>query len=346
MAGLTNVDVVSIAAPATFVTGVVWLKGDLYSADAVSNIITRHVGFSINTTGSITGPGGAAGMLTTDGTNIIVADIDTDLVYVLDGFSTNVLVSFSTPAGATLSGLAFDGVNLIISDSVNNVVYVMEGISGTAQYSFPIASGAFDFVDIVVDPSGGFIGSDIADNSIYFYDHPITFDHSSSSWDIEESLAIIESSDRGGSQFFVTGGSSAEEIPGLVIDVYQDLSGTDIFYGSFSAMEKCFLGDDLNGEITWSGTRNRGRLIAGQVTITRSDGGAADKFYELAIVINGIVQKDSVSLGSLPNVGTILTLSTLPITRDLVKDNLIKLQIRTLSTPATTEAFSSRLSIN
>jgi len=267
---------------------------------------------------------------------------------VLDGFGTTVLTSFTTPAGSTLSGITFDNVNLIITDDVNDVVIVLEGISGVEQYRFPIATGASDFLDITVT-DGQFLGSDLAGNDIYVYDHPVTFDHSSPTWEMVENTGVSSSSDRGGSQFSVfENGGSPVTLPTLTQNIWADVSdsGVGIFYGPFSAMEKCRLFDETTGELIWTGSRDRGRTVSAQFTITRTDGGAADKFYQISIEVRGVVQKDSISTGVLPTTGTILTLTSLPITRDLVDLDRAVVKIRTLSTPvANTEVYACKLSI-
>ena len=72
---------------------------------------------------------------------------------------------------------------------------------------------------------------------------------------------IVESSDRGGSQF------SDDTGVGIAITVVQDVwtdisdSSVDIHYGTFSANEKVRLNDEANGELIWTGVRDRGRVL-------------------------------------------------------------------------------------
>ncbi len=341
MVGITNVVNATIASPATTPRGVVWAKGNLISSDPTANTIYVHDGFSTTITTSFAAPAGSVGSLTFDGTNLISIDTVTNLVYIHDGISATILRTFSTPA-VPASGITFDGVNLIVSDQ-SNTVYVLDGITGTLQYSF---AGPGTTVQDMVKTDTGFIISDITDVLIYLFDHSVTFDHSSPTWSMTNlGGLVIESSDRGGSQFT---DPNATGFPITVVqDEWTDIAdaGANIFYGSFSTMEKSHLNDEINGEIIWTGARNRGRTLSGLATITRS-GSAANRFYQISISINGIIQRDSIASGVLPDSSAFITLSTIPITRDLTKDDLVKIQIRNVTDTESPIAVSAKTAIN
>lgn len=81
--------------------------------------------------------------LTFDGTNLISCDTNSDLIYIHNGVSDEILSSFSTPASSCYD-LAFDGTNLISSDINTDTIYVHDGISANILYSFP-SPGSFPF---------------------------------------------------------------------------------------------------------------------------------------------------------------------------------------------------------
>jgi len=49
------------------------------------------------------------------------------------------------------------------------------------------------------------------------------------------------------------------------------------------------------------------------------------------VTVNGVVQSDSNTFGVLPNNSAVLTMSTLPISRDLVFKDKVKVQIRRIN---------------
>ena len=131
-------------------------------------------------------------------------------------------------------------------------------------------------------------------------------------------------------------------------NIWQDVSdgGIDLEYTSFSQMEKCRIDDITNGELIWTGVRERGRILLAQVTINRSTGGSTDKTYQVGIAINGIMQSDSLAIGVLITQGVIVTIPTLPISRDLKEGDTIKIRLRDIEpVPVTTLVYSSKLSI-
>lgn len=328
----------TIAGPGTNPFGVVWARGNLVSSDPITNTIYHHTGFTTTISNSFAAPAANVASLTYDGTNLISIDSVTNLIYVHDGISATILKSFASPS-AGFSGLTFDGVNLLVSDS--NTVFVMKGISATIQYSFP-ASGA-NADDLVITDDGAAILQSTG-NLVHLYDHTLTFDHTSSTWETKNnSNGLVESSDRGGSQY-EDGNISITVVQNVWTDI--DDGGASIFYGGFNTMEKCRLNNDQNGELIWTGIRNRGRVLSGQAVITRSGGGATDIFYELAVVINGEVQTDGKGVAVLAGNNTFTTLDTLPITRDLVATDTVKLQIRNITNAVSPEVSVNKLSIN
>lgn len=340
----SSLDTTLVSAVFTDVRSVAWARGNLLSIldDGDPGTIQIHDGFSVTVDTTFASPGNTPVGITYDGTNIITLDATTGTVSVHDGETVDVLESFASPAGTDSSGITFDGTNLLISDDANNLIYVMQGISATVQYSFTgpgtLANG------IVVTDVGAVVSDVTATATMHIYSHRVTFDHTSPTWVLENnSGGPVGSSDRGGSQF--TNGTAGIAVAIGTTDVFVDIAATDIFYGSFNAMEKCRLSDELNGELTWLGVRDRGRVITGIATITRGAGGG-DIFYEMAILINDVVQKDSIASIVLPSANAYGTLPTAPITKCLVAGDTVKLQIR--NTTDTTDALvvSAKLSVN
>lgn len=193
-----------------------------------------------------------------------------------------------------------------------------------------------------VDPGLGFVAVESA-GTVYLYDHLVTFDHSSATWELMNNTgaAAIESSDRSGSNFD-NGNTyvpvSAEQ--GEWGDIDDD--ATDLFYSCFSENEKGFCSDETNGEITWNAARTRGRVMTGTVNVART--GTTDRQLELAIVINGIVQNDSKASVFLTNTSPV-SLTTLPLSKDLAEGDTVKLQFKDLSSSNGEEFALAKLSI-
>lgn len=320
--GISATPMDNITAPASDTGSLAWFKGDLYSLDTVTNLIYQHVGFTTTTT-NITAPASDPSGVVFVGNDLVSADKVTNLIYIHDGFTTSV-TSFTSPASATM-GIAFDGINLLIGDASDNSIYVMRGVTSEVQYKFTSSVSAQEDIWVTLDRSTNEVGFVVIDSSadeIAVYDNPVTFDHSSSSWELMDNLGFIGSSDRGGAQFL----SSTKIEVDTATGVWRDISATGIFYGGFSESEKMALNDEENGEILWLSTRTRGRIISAQVTAARG-GPTQDIEYGLAIAINGVVQKDSITFGIIPTSLATLTMSTLNISRDLKKDDLVKIQI-------------------
>lgn len=340
----SSLDTTLVSAVFTGVRSVAWARGNLLSIldNGASGTIQIHDGFSVTVDTTFASPAANPVGITYDGSNIITLDSTTGVVSVHDGETITVLETFASPAGTTSSGITFDGINLLISDSTNNLIYVMKGLSATVQYSFTgpgtLANG------IVITDVGALVTDVTATAAMHIYSHPVTFDHSSPTWLLENNSAdLVESSDRGGSQF--TNGTAGLAVTIGTIDVFVDIAGTDIAFGSFSTMEKNRLNNELNGELTWTGVRDRGRILSGIATITRA-GATADVFYEVAIVVNGVVQKDSIAAIVLPSASAYGTLPTVPITKCLNAGDTVKLQIRNITNTQDPLVVSAKLSIN
>lgn len=316
------------------VIAVAWFRGDLYTLDHVSHNFSRYDGFSTTQIGSsITTPDLDPVGMTFIGEDLVSIDDGINIVYVHDGFSSTILFSFNVSASVgKVSGVAFDGVNLLIADSNDNTIAVMKGVSNTLQYKFSTTATDLAEISLLLDRSTGEVGFAFVDNSddtFQVYDQPVTFDHSSPTWELTDIPGVTTSSDRGGVAFSDTVGREVTIADNNT--EWHDVadSGDNIFYNCFSEVEKMVMDNEENGEILWIGVRDRGRTISGQVTFSRG-GPTTDVIFELSLAVNGTVQKDSITAGVVPNNGAVLTMGTLPISRDLVKGDLVKIQIRRL----------------
>ena len=328
------------------IRGLTWIRGDVWvilNNGAAPGIIRRMDGFSVAIILSFDSPSFEPVGITHDGSNIITIDASAGTVYVHDGETQQVIQLFASPAGTNSSGITFDGMNLLISDNTNNIIYVMKGISSTVQYTF---NGPGTTANGVVITNDGAVVLDGTALRYHIYDHPVTFDHSARTWEFFNNAGIVESSDRGGAQFFELG-NEPDILPSLVTNIWQDVSdgGIDLDYTSFSQMEKCRLDDSNNGELIWTGIRDRGRAITSQITIQRTTGGGSDITYQSAIAINGLVQNDSINIIVLIDTVFVINMTTLPISRDLREGDKIKTMIRTLGASQNIAVYSSKLSI-
>jgi len=328
--GLSNTAMDNIAAPASGDAFLAWFRGDLYSTNETTNLIYQHSGFTTSTT-SIASPAGNISGIIFVGNDMVTCDFTTGLIYFHEGFSTTINGTISAPT-SNPTGLAFDGINLTVGDSASTRIYVLKGLTSTVQYSFLSGEeGTQSDLWVTLNRSTDIVGFAFVDESdahMHIFGNPITFDHSSASWEIMNTPGIISSSDRGGVQFT---SSTAREVT-LTTNVFSDVSdsGTNIFYFCFSEAEKMAMFDEENGEIIWLATRDRGRILTAQVTLNRG-GSTEDIAYEIAVTVNGVVQSDSNTFGVLPNNSAVLTMSTLPISRDLVFKDKVKVQIRRIN---------------
>jgi len=335
----------TIESPSSNPTGLAWFRADLYSVDNANDLIYNHTGFSETIKSTIVTPGGNCTGITFMGENLVSIDSTTNNITLHDGFTTVVLQTIASPTTDAPLTVSFDGVNLIVGDQSGNV-FVMEGFSTTVLYSFDSGTDSMEGMGIIFNPTGfaqGLAMTNDSTNMVHLFEHPITFDHSSATWLIEDVSGAISSADRGGSFF----DGDFAFIPALTIDVWVDIisAGNDIAYALFEQNEKIRLNDELNGEVMFLGVRERSCSISAQVTITR-DGSQADRAYELSISVDGKIIKDSIAQGVLFSNTAIVTITTVPISRTLVKGSLIKSQFRlTEGTPEDTFVSFSKISI-
>jgi len=99
--------------------------------------------------------------------NLISSDTGgTGKIYVHDGISSTILLSFSSP-GDEPYGLAYNGTNLISSDSIKDGIYIHDGISSTILSSF--SSPAADITELAYD-GANLISADSGVDKIYIHD--------------------------------------------------------------------------------------------------------------------------------------------------------------------------------
>lgn len=132
------------------ITGMTFDGTNLITTSTFTNFINFHVGVSATVTTTLSK---SANDVAWVNGNLITIDSGTDLITVLDGFSTTVLRSFPTP-GTSGFGITFDGVNLITCDNGDDKIYVHDGISESILYSF----------DFVISGNGA--GMTIANNEL------------------------------------------------------------------------------------------------------------------------------------------------------------------------------------
>ena len=344
--GISSTVDISIAAPAGVVQGVTWHKGDLYAADS-GGTVYRQDGFSTTNISTVVTGQAPIGIVFIGDDMAIIDSVD-DTVYIFDGFSNTLkqTIDLTGIITGTPGGIGYDGINLItISGGVaSSAVTVWDGLSNTVQYIFDTQSD--NPQDLEVLPSGEYLELDLT--TVYEFGHSVTFDHSSPTWTFSNNTGPVkESSDRGGSSF--------SDPSGVVIAIttqneWLEISGTDMFYSPLSEREKNFLSNELNGEITWKGVRNRGRIFHGEGMITRTGGGATNIFYELAIGIDMgsgyIIQKDSIGTSVLANNNAFAPIATSAVTRDMDTGYKSKLFIRNITNTQDPVVSIARLAIN
>ena len=338
--GFTDVVDVTITAPDTDVGPLAWLAGDLFSIDTLSGVVYKHQGFT-GATSSVASPLSNPTVIAFAGTQMLLCNATTfafcDVVYNVFGslVSITIVSSFTSPTTNTF-GIAYDGVNVLLGDLITNEVFLLASISESTQYSFSTPATAqkdiwvtFDFTLLGV----GFVAIDETAKTFILYDHPVTFDRSSSSWEFTNisGAGVPDSSDRGGVGFTST------EFPTmntLVPDEWTPISNSDtldsIKYSTFSETEKMVLSNESTGEIAWLSTRERGMAISTQVTIRRSNSGGTAN-YEIAYEIDGVLIEDSIVFGAIASQNVILPMTTLPISRELTKGRKVRPVIRALS---------------
>lgn len=343
----------AISAPASDVGQLAWNAGVMFSIDSgtTPGRVYFHAGYAAaGVNDFIETPADDPSGVVFVGENMVTTDDVTQQIYVHDGFSTTILETIDVASIiGTPFGLAYDGVNLHIADADDATVKVMRGISSTIQYEFTSKSASladlWQLLDQGLTPKEvGYVITDSSTDEYHLYDHPVTFDHSAASWEIVNVPDTTGSSDRGGSEFSTT---TPVTVTLAGNNLWKDItdSGIAIFYTCFAEFEKLVLSNEQNGEVLWLSTRERGRIIAAQATFSRT-GNTQQSFFEIAVVIDGIVQKDSITSGVLANATTsVLTLTTLPISRDIVLGTIIKIQIRRTALSGEPEISFAKIAI-
>ncbi len=339
----------TIAAPNNTVVGVTWHKGDMYSADATDlGFIYQHDGFSvgIDSNSPLTPIPGNVSDITFVGDNLVVCSSVDGLVRVFNNFSLTLLDSFESGFAAA-GGITYDGINLIIKDNDSPTVNVMQGVSAVVQYSFEAEITGTSGRGMASIPGNGLLIADITNDVVDIYDHPVTFDHSSRTWQILESPNVTLSSDRGGSAFFSETPVQVD-LSSVTAGDWTDIIGPNLFYFPFAQNEKCVLDDEINGELEWLGVRDTGRTLTAQATFNRSTAMGGVRTYQIAVCIDDIPINDSFATAVLEDAqagDTFVTLTTLPISRDLVAGQRIRIQIRNITDQLDPRVTSSRISI-
>ena len=108
---------------------------NLFSADADSDKIYKHDGFSSSILDSFSSPSTNPRDLVWDGSNIFSANLNVQKIWKQSGFSATISSSFSSPSSGT-TGLTSDGSNLYSSDCNSDKIYKLSGFSSTISDSF------------------------------------------------------------------------------------------------------------------------------------------------------------------------------------------------------------------
>jgi hypothetical protein len=98
----------------------------------------------------------------------------------------------------------------------------------------------------------------------------------------------------------------------------------------------------------WTGVRDRARTLSAQATFRRIGQTNPPRTYQIAVCIDDIPVLDSAATVVLEDslIGSVFhTVSTLPISRDLVAGQVIKIQVRNVTDSLSIEINSSRISI-
>ena len=333
--GLSTTVDVTIAAPALNPYGVAWAAGNLISLDSNTDTIYVHDGFSTTILDSFASPATANGGrgIAWTGSNLLVLDAGSTSLFVLDGLSATILETIDTSTTVSNErGVAYDGNNVILTDDVTDEIVVYDGISNVEKYRFSVPS-ARSTVAIHAHTNGFLATDNTANDTVYVYDYPVTFDHTSKTWEFKNSAPLTSSAFAGGSQFEDQSGVTLTiSTQNEWIDV-QD-SGVDIFYNDFSKRQKAALNDEQNGEIIWLGAAETGRTLSAEVVITRALGGATNIFYEVVVAISkdaGVTFTEVVDgkgSGVIANNNDFVTINTLPVVREIGENDLIKVRLR------------------
>ena len=236
-------------------------------------------------------------------------------------------------------------ISSIIAEDVTGKITVLKGTTSEIQYSFPMQNsdpdgifkpqgvvvlteytniGTADLIDI------GFANvspSTVVTNSLNLSTTSLSMGHLSPTWEVMNSIgdSIVESSARGGCTFSSDGANIDLDINFPENGIFQaiDIGNAGVKYTPFSAREKCYLVDPINGIVKWLNVREKSQVITGSFTINPS----ASPTLTLAIVINDTIQHDSITTLEFENPTFTQTMNTLPISRDLKEGDLISLQV-------------------
>lgn len=280
-----------------------------------------------------------AGIITTtpsgisnDGTLFYTLDDDGTIVSVSDPFSLEAgvqTVETVTVTGLTSAkGITNSGANFIVPDTVAGVVRVLERkvISGALAtvYSVPKFStgDAFGGVDV---PGVGYVEADADNANFTVTNASLILTHASPTWMVINNAGLVSSGDRGGSVVSFPLDFVAEVI--MAIGNWVDLTNTDeIFFGSKAISEKFRMTDQLNGEVTYIGTRSQVYDISGQVIAYTNTN--SDITYEVIVAINDVRQYDAITTLTTTLASDNTPANTPKLTAELDPGDTIKIQVR------------------
>lgn len=109
-----------------------WDGTNIYAASNAQNNHYKYIGYSesVSSTFAAVAANQLRGQTLKADLDLISADTNADKIYVHDGFSTTIDLSFAAP-GTRPTGLGFDGTNLLSTDEDADEFYLHSGISGT-----------------------------------------------------------------------------------------------------------------------------------------------------------------------------------------------------------------------
>ena len=357
---LTDVFDDSVSTPQTDVIDVEWYRGRLLSLDDDGNLWVHAVGFSASTTQSWTGVGQGEETLAlaTDGSNIFVAaGLQTIYTYARDVGDPDYSVGSSLTGAqiattvistvTEIAGLAYDGVNwVILDDTGGNLtdmkIHVMRGKSSVIQYSIDVPDGITGIT--VLNGQFVYVGNS---TQSYVSNGPLTFDHSSLTWEITNigtvlaANFIVESAARGGSNYS-TLQTTIDSAPGISISSSQRYewvelsdSSDDLRYAPLAEQEKAGLyytddtttSGEYNGTIEWRNPRTITRALNAAIEFGSEN---SDELFEIGIFVNDELVPGTNHRGASLGTSQSTSVTTPTITRTMEADDLIQLKIRNL----------------
>jgi len=335
--GLTDVVDATIAATGTNNQGLTWHRGNLYTIDVSTRNVRKFDGFSTTILQTVQVTESAIDICFV-GEDLVTWGTD-EKIRVKDGFSDiNLSESPSAIVTDAASGIDTDGLNLLLAGNTTGLVYVMEGTSDVILYSFD-ADSASNWG--IATHNGNFVS--VSGSTAYIFNKQVDFHHSSPTWNTFDNVGGLANSANRGGAFYTS--DTPITITVSAAGTWYDIAGAGIYYGLFAENEKCYLTNEENGEITWTGVRETGQILTGSAIITRAGGGAVDIFYEVAVMINGIVIKDSIGTAVLAINNAVAAITTLPITRAITADDTVCLQIRNTTNTQDPQVSVAKLSI-